>query len=36
MEKFYLIEANIERKKDAIDYIEEHIKYNSTRVVSRD
>lgn len=29
MEKFYLEEANINRKNQAIDYIKEHIKYNS-------
>lgn len=29
MEKFYLEEANILRKDDAIEYIEEFIKYNS-------
>lgn len=28
-EKFYLEEPSIERKADAIDYIEEHFKYNS-------
>ena len=29
MEKFYLEEANLERKQEAIDYIEEHKEYNS-------
>lgn len=29
MERFYLEEANIERKEQAIDYIEEHIIFNS-------
>lgn len=29
MEKFYLEEPTLEREKDVIDYIEEHIKYNS-------
>ena len=29
MEKFYLEEPSIERKEDVIDYLEEHVKYNS-------
>lgn len=29
MEKFYLEEPSLERKNDAIDYIEEHIKYSA-------
>lgn len=29
MEKFYLEEASLERKQQAIEYIEEHFKYNS-------
>lgn len=29
MEKFYLEEANLERKQEVIEYIEEHFKYNS-------
>ena len=29
MERFYLEEANIKRKNEAIDYIKEHIEYNS-------
>ncbi len=29
MERFYLEEANIDRKEQAIDYIKEHIKFNS-------
>lgn len=29
MEKFYLEEPTLERKNDATEYIEEHIKYNS-------
>ena len=29
MEKFYLEEASLERKDEAIEYIEEHFKYNS-------
>lgn len=29
MERFYLEEANINRKEDAIDYIKEHVKFNS-------
>lgn len=29
MEKFYLEEVNIKRKQEAMDYIKEHIKFNS-------
>ena len=29
MEKFYLEEANINRKKQVIEYVEEHLKYNA-------
>lgn len=29
MEKFYLEEASLERKQEAIEFIEEHLKYNS-------
>ena len=29
MEQFYLEEPSLKRKDEAIDYIQEHIKYNS-------
>lgn len=29
MEKFYFEEPSLKRKQDAIDYINEHVKYNS-------
>ena len=35
MEKFYLELPSIERKNEALDYLKEHIDYNSKPVLSQ-